>query len=278
MALQAQTDPIVTNRLHASLPMYDWPEVAAAWDVLWTAVCGQLAEAGIGACGRLVRDGDHHAGWLSPGLILGQACGWPYVSMLRGHVVPLGRLDFGLPTARPADYFSVFVMSADRAGSLDGPRDLAPVLSNPATVIAVNSRISQSGYRVLGECLAVPITVPGRRLVMTGSHRQSIRAVAAGEAHVAAIDAVTWQLACAHEPAARHVAVVARSADTPGLPLIMAAGLARHRDAVLGAVERAVEASSADILGQLGLAGVVAASDEDYLVLCDPPYGNLRVA
>lgn len=266
------------GRPHAALPMYDWPETATAWDGLWSAVRDELAAAGIDAEAELRRRDDQHHGWLAPDLILGQSCGWPYMVMLRGKVAPIARFDFGLATKRPGDYYSVFITHPDLAVEAKRPGDLAPLLSRPNTVVAINSTLSQSGYRVLGECAASPITVPQNRALTTGSHRQSIRAVADGRAHVAAIDAASWQFARDHEPAAAGVRVVARSADAPGLPLIVANGLKRHRDTVYRALEKAVAGLPQATRERLRLRGVVAAADEDYHVLEGPPYGNLRIA
>jgi ABC-type phosphate/phosphonate transport system substrate-binding protein len=277
MAVDPRSNPHAADHLHAALPMYDWPETASGWDALWAATRAELAHAGIETEDRLQRDGDFHAGWLAPGLILGQSCGWPYVSYLRGQVTPFARFDFGLSTARPGDYYSVFVMRADNAITCDRPRDLAPVLTDPATIIAVNDLMSQSGFRALGECLSSPVTVPERRLLMTGSHRDSLRAVAGGRARIAAIDAVTWQFACDHEPAASNLSVIARSAEAPGLPLILSHKLRHHRDAVFRAIEHALGALPDEARHALKLNGVVPAHDEDYRVLPEPPYGNLRV-
>jgi ABC-type phosphate/phosphonate transport system substrate-binding protein len=59
-------------------------------------------------------------------------------------------------------------------------------------------------------------------LIETGGHRAAIRAVAAGKADVAAIDAKTWSLAQRFEPEARKLAVVGRTGPRRGLPFITA--------------------------------------------------------
>ena len=56
---------------------------------------------------------------------------------------------------------------------------------------------------------------------MTGAHLASLAAVAAGEADVAAIDCVTHALVARHEPGLlAGTRVLARTASTPGLPLV----------------------------------------------------------
>lgn len=271
-------DDLIRAPLFATLPMYDWPETTAGWDALWRLVRAELSKAGIEAAPELRRDSDPWGMWRDPALILGQTCGWPYVSALRGDVVPLARFDFGLETARPGDYCSVFIAPPGMPLRHGSPSELAPLLEDPATVAAVNGTDSQSGFRVWGECLDASFDMPPERLLVTGSHRASIRAIAEGKATLASIDAVTWQIALAHEPAAREVAVVARSGDVPGLPLIIAAGLAEHRETVLAALENALAVLPREIRDLLGLKGIVPAVDADYDVVLSRPYGNVRLA
>ncbi len=257
--------------------MYDWPETATGWDAFWYLVRAELSKAGIEASPELRRDDDPWGMWRDPALILGQTCGWPYVSALRGKVVPLARFDFGLPSDSPGHYHSVFIAPTDTLGQVRSPRDLAPIVADASTVVAINAADSQSGFRVWGECFEEPWVLPADRLLLTGSHRASIRAVAEGRAGLAAIDAVTWQIALAHEAAAREVAVVAQSADVPGLPLVMATGLAEHRETVLVALENALAALPRGTRDLLGLKGIVSAADADYDVLTLPPFGRLQI-
>lgn len=60
----------------------------------------------------------------------------------------------------------------------------------------------------------------GLEQLETGSHRHSIQAVAEGRADYAAIDARSWALARAFEPACRHVEVIAETAHKPAPVLI----------------------------------------------------------
>lgn len=264
--------------LFASLTMYEWPETAASWDALWRVIRARLSELNIDADPQLRRGEDPWQDWRDPALVLGQTCGWPYVSALRGDVIALGRFDFGLPTARPGDYYSVFIAQHAMPLRCESPRELAPLLNDPSTIIAVNGTDSQSGIRVWGECLGGAFELAPGQLLVTGSHRNSIRAVAEGAATLAAIDAVTWQIALAHEPAAQQVAVIGRSADVPGLPLVVTARLAAYREVIHAALAQAVNQSPTEIRVPLGLKGVVLAEDDDYEILLAPPYGNLSVA
>jgi ABC-type phosphate/phosphonate transport system substrate-binding protein len=103
----------------------------------------------------------------------------------------------------------------------------------------------------------------------TGSHRASAQAVAAGEADLAAIDAVTWRMLERWEPVAVGLRVVALTAPTPGLPLIAARGADAPR--LFGAVAGAIAAMPAADRSLTGLAGLVAIPAQDYLALPVPP-------
>lgn len=250
----------------AALPMYDWPEVSPAWDRLWALVRTELAAHGLEAQRGLQRGPDHETQWTDPQLLLGQTCGWPFVSRLRDSVVPFARFDFGLG-GRPGDYHSVFIT---RNGE-----DPADLIADDDAAIAMNSWESQSGFRALSELYAAPASLPPSRVLVTGGHRNSIRAVAAGEAQLAAIDAQSFRLALVNEPAAAMVKVVGRSSDVPGLPLITAVAFAARAGDLFAATGAALDKLSAEDRTALGIRAVVPAMAEDYAVLTRPPFGKL---
>ncbi|MCU0789428.1 MAG: PhnD/SsuA/transferrin family substrate-binding protein [Nitratireductor sp.] len=252
----------------AALPMYDWPEVSPAWDRLWALIRPALAARGIEAEPELRRNPDHESQWTDPGLLVGQTCGWPFVSRLREKVVPFARFDFGLG-GRPGDYHSVYITS--------GEADPGELIRDPSAIIAVNSFDSQSGFRALHELVGEPLGVPESRFLVTGGHRNSIRKVAAGKAQLAAIDAQSWRLALAHEPAAANVRVEGRSSDVPGLPLITAPAFASSSGDLFSSVSSAAGELADDVRRALGILGVVTAKAEDYAVLTSPPFGMLSV-
>ena len=126
-------------------------------------------------------------------------------------------------------------------GYRQGARGIDP-FQTPGLRFAYNDHRSQSGLaawlsgvREAGGLLPQNI-VP----VHTGSHRASIQAVAEGHADLAAIDAVTFELARRHEPAAKRVTVLARTPETPGLPYITSAAFAERREDICCAIEDAI--------------------------------------
>lgn len=243
----------------ASLAMYDWPELRAAHDRLWALIRDALAAQGIEAPARLTRNQSLWAAWESPDLILGQTCGMPYRTRLHGRVDLVATPDYALKDAPPGYYYSQFVVHAD------APGDLGDFIDR---TLAFNGQDSQSGWAApqnhvarLGRCF--------RHTLHTGAHRDSARAVAAGRAAIAAIDAVTWRLIGSHLPeVANRLRVIGHSAPTPGLPLITAPG--RDRMALAGAVAQAIAALGADDRAALGLAGLAAIPAAAYLAVPTP--------
>ena len=232
----------------ASLPMYDWPEVSDAWDRLWIAIRGGLKDRNIDAPAQLERPRDLMAHWLAPDLVLSQTCGWPLVNGLARRVAVLGAFDFGADIGPPGFYQSLAVVRAGQNAPLAGLCDKG--------ILACNDRGSLSGYRVL-KIAGVAL----RAVKVTGSHRASIRAVAAGEADFAMIDAVTWRLARAYEGGADTLAIIGRSGHYPGLPLITRVGEdpSAYRSAIASALTRETRAAKT-----LGIRGFVPFDFDDY--------------
>lgn len=198
----------------AALAMHDWPEVQWANDALWAFIAARLEGAGIAAPERLDRSQSYSAPWRDPELLLAQTCGYPFATALRGTVRLVGTPCYGAPGCQGADYSSVIITSrASGIGSLGGLRHACA---------AINALESQSGYWALRSAIAAtPGAVPPMCALVTGGHRESLRAVAAERAGVAAIDAVSWALAARHErEAVAAVRVIGASPAAPGLPLI----------------------------------------------------------
>lgn len=244
----------------ASLAMYDWPQVRAEHDRLWSLIRAALADEGIRAPDSLTRGESLWTVWESPELLLAQTCGMPYRTRLHGRVALVATPDYALPGAAQGWYYSVFVTRADEPGEAEDFID---------RTLAFNGQDSQSGW-------AAPQNEMARRglrfhhTLHTGAHIDSVRAVADGRADIAAIDAVSWRLAEAHHPElAARLRVVSRTAPTPGLPLITA----RDRDPapLARATAAAISALAPADRDALGLRGLVAIPAEAYLAVPTPP-------
>jgi len=238
--------------------MYDWPELRPGNDAAWAGIRDRLRAAGVDAPERLSRDRtDLHALWRDPGLLLSQTCWGPMEAGLAPHVQVVAQPDYSsYEGGRGELYSSAIVMRALPSSLWEGQARSAgvgvdfidspppPPESGPPRKagkvlplhrlrharFAFNSRDSRSGYLALkadleaaGEGLAI-----FSHLLETGGHRASIRAVAEGEADVAAIDCKSWALALRHEPAARELAVAGWTGLRKGLPYVTARGTPGH--------------------------------------------------
>lgn len=238
--------------------MYDWPEVRDATDALWAALREALRAAGVAAPQNLTRDRPLFDIWRDPNLCLSQTCGLPYVRHLRGAVALLGAPAYDIPGCPPGTYRSVFaVRRSDEVPDLEALRGRRCAFNHPG---------SQSGDGAPRALLA-PLARNGRffgDVLETGSHRAALVAVAEGRADVATVDAVSWELARRHEPAAAGLAVVAATPPTPGLPFISAMGVQGGAERLRGAIAEGIRATPEDAREALMLSGFVAFEDADY--------------
>ncbi|WP_349363703.1 MAG: PhnD/SsuA/transferrin family substrate-binding protein [Roseitalea porphyridii] len=204
----------------AGLPMYDWPERRAETDALWARLRDPLRAAGFDAPDALTRTDEPRNLWLSDDLLLGETCTYPLETILAGKVRYVATPVHDAPGCGQGTYRSVLVAPGDGADAAPPPDSGAQLPNRLGGTLAANEPGSMSGYIALArDCERAERDMPAD-IVWTGSHRASIRAVAAGGADIAAIDCVTWRIARDHEPAAAEVRVVGWTAERPGLPLI----------------------------------------------------------
>jgi ABC-type phosphate/phosphonate transport system substrate-binding protein len=229
--------------LVATLPMYDWPKHRAATDARWAELREALRSEGFDAPDELTRDRDLQALWMSPDLLIGETCIYPLSTVLAGHVRYVATPVHHAPGCGNGTYRSVIVRRGPGEDML--PPDTEEALVSPTMlsgVMAANEPSSMSGFvAIVRDCDALGLAMPEKdNILWTGSHRESIDAVAAGKADHAAIDCVTWSIALEYEPAAQDLYVAGWTASRPGLPLITS--LAMDDDA-LARIRRAVSAS-----------------------------------
>jgi ABC-type phosphate/phosphonate transport system substrate-binding protein len=196
--------------------MYDEPAWAAANDALWSAIGGELRAGGLaGVPARLTRDAALPAIWTDPRLLLAQTCGWPLVTGLAERVTLVATPCYALPGCDGPHHRAFLVVRDD-----DPATDLAALRGRR---LAVNGLDSNSGMNLLRSVVA-PLAEGGRffaGVAVTGAHRASLAAVAAGTADVTAVDCVTFGLLARHVPAAlAGLRVLARTPASPSLPFI----------------------------------------------------------
>lgn len=240
------SDDVVTV---ASLPMYDLDEVRAATDSWWWGLAHAFRREGlIEVPDSLCRPGNYRDCWSRPDLLLSQTCGYPLTHELRGYVTLVATPCYEARGCDGARYSSVIITHIDSlALSLEDLR---------GTRCAVNSVNSHSGYNALRHALA-PFADGNsyfNSVAVSGSHLQSVKMVAGGEADVAAIDCVTFALLSRYAPdRVSAVRPLAYTATAPSLPYITSAqtnqdSLDRLKAGLIAACEDARLAECRDAL------------------------------
>ena len=223
----------------AGLPMYDFARLAAANDALWQAVAARLTAAGLdGVPAQLERSLPIDRLWQDPRLLLAQTCGYPLMTSLQGRVRLVATPRYRAAGCTGTSWGSALIVRADDAGA-----DLAAFRGRRC---AANQPHSNTGMNLLRA--AVAEVAEGRpffrSVAWSGSHRGSLALVAAGEADVAAIDAVTLAHLGVSEPGlVGQIRVLGWTAATQGLPFITAG---RTDDATVAVLRQALDDIATD--------------------------------
>lgn len=234
----------------ASLAMYPLAQVRAATNELWAAVRRNL---GWGP-GELEWNVLTPGIWSDPDLLLAQCCGWPLVAELPDSIAVLGTFDYAVPDSVDGTYRSLIVTGTDR--SFDELR------ADPSTLAAVNDHSSLSGW------ISFQHVWGGKpQNYVTGAHIESARALVAGRAQVACIDAVSFHLFEEFEPTAvTGLRVIGQGPRIPCLPIFVPgqhiAKVPELRSAFATAV---ADPSLAEARRALRIRGFVIRDRADYL-------------
>jgi ABC-type phosphate/phosphonate transport system substrate-binding protein len=202
----------------AALPMYDYPEVAAAHDALWECFVRHFLATGLNEGApppRLTRGVGKFDIWRHPRLLLGQGCEYPLAKSFADDVRLVASPCYIVPGCSGATYRSAIVVRCD-----DAAQDLIDLRDRRCTI---NESNSNSGMNLLRAAIA-PLAGGMRffeSVVVSGAHRQSAHWVAGGEADVAALDCVSWAHIQRVDPAiASKLRVLCWTASSPSLPFI----------------------------------------------------------
>jgi ABC-type phosphate/phosphonate transport system substrate-binding protein len=213
----ARTENRVVN-----LGMYDAD--AAANDAFWAALRSQLVSCGVdGAPEQLERELPLARLWGDPQLLFSQICGAPYAADFAAQLTLVGTPHYSVPGCDGPRHRSFVIVS--RASSARDADDLR------GKSVAVNDMGSNTGFNLLGEWLAQssPAEPFFERLLISGSHVESMRLVAERAADVAAIDCVSHAFLARHRPElVRATRILARTAPTPAPPWVVSRELSKH--------------------------------------------------
>ena len=223
----------------ASLGMYDTPALQGANDTLWSAIASRLRTAGVeGIADRLERARTLEDIWADPALLLAQTCGYPLATAWRDRFRYVATPRYSAPGCEGTSHRSRIVVRRD------DPAEALAMLRGRR--VAVNDLSSNTGMNLL-RAVVTPLAIRGRffgSVIETGLHLASARAVASGEADVAAIDSITFAHLERAEPALVHrLRTLAWSVASPCLPLVTST---TTTDEELRLIRRAIQAAVRD--------------------------------
>jgi len=256
------------NNWLASLGMYDHPAQRAANDALWDWIAARLVAAGVPDVPTgLERGRAPHELCPDPRLLFGQACGYPFARFHKGHLRVLAVPRYGAPHCEGTRHCSVIVARAgDAREELEAFRGAVAAINEPAS----NTGTNLLRHTVAEQCAPGPFF---SGMVRTGDHVGSMRAVAAGEADLAAIDAVTFAAAGASYPGLPEaLKVIAVSHKVPALPFVTARTVPEAvavvlQEALLAAMAEPALTEARKALFLLGAEPIDAAAYDEVLEL-----------
>jgi ABC-type phosphate/phosphonate transport system substrate-binding protein len=254
------------TRWIAALPMYNvTPRHAMLWRTLLHDALAAFAPAA-GVTDAAILDepyGNLMALWRRDDLLLSQTCGYPYrVLGLADNVRLIATPMFDAEGCEGPRYRSAIMVS--NAAWTQGATSLAACRGLRA---ACNSDDSHSGMNALRHAVAQHAQ-EGRffaSVSWTGSHIDSLHALATGLADVAAIDCVTLALLRdAHPDLLANVQTIGMTASAPGLPFIASRALDEPQAALLCDALNAAHAADAARSRALRLRGFARIEQSDY--------------
>lgn len=243
-----------------AFPMYNVSEqVRAGYEAWFDALLADLRAGGLTQAVELVRDPSAADFFTRTDLLLGQTCGYPYLTRLRGHVRLVATPAYAFAGCHGSDYASAIVVRADGdIGTLEQAR---------GRIAAVNEFDSNSGMNALRHAVA-PLARDGRffgALRHSGSHRASLAMVRQGEADLAAIDCVTMGYLRRERPdEVEGVSVLGYTAPSPGLPLVAGNAVPEALQRQLQAALLAPSAAARALMAALAIARFEVRGDADY--------------
>ena len=222
--------------MHASLPMYNLPEMRAANAAFWQAVRTEAARDGLAALPEHL-DGSRKPvpARIDSMVVFTQVCGWPLRTIFAGQAAVLAVPCYDAPFCDGPAHAGVFVVARDSpATALSGLR---------GSRFLVNSQHSNSGMNLPRLALAaLGVRAPFFASVTeTGSQPLNLEAVAGGEADATAVDCVTLAFFTRHRPAlAALLRVLAPTPPSPALPFVTSVDTPPEVRTVLAAALRRV--------------------------------------
>lgn len=179
---------------------------------------------------------------LSPDLLLGHTCGYPFVTKLHRTHALVCVPEFDIEGCSGIHSSSWIVADSSHPGET-----LNDFLNSTATF---NNRNSNSGMNVFRyEVSKIANGAPFfRQTLLSGSHLTSIQNIAQGHADIATIDAVTWHFAEVQNLfEMSKLKIIGQTTRTPALPFVKPDSIELDQSTLTQAVNSCLQALPQDI-------------------------------
>lgn len=149
---------------------------------------------------------------------LSHICGFPLTSQFKEKLTPLCTPHFDLDGLKGPNYFSYYLVS--KSSKFDS------VEETEGLVAAINSHDSHSGYKVFRREIEISKKLGlfdcfFKKIVVTGSHQNSIQSIIKHESDIACIDAISLSyLDRANPEIAKKLKIIGRSVISPAPPFV----------------------------------------------------------
>ena len=203
----------------ASLSLYDPPALREAADSFWSGVAGRLAAVGVeGIPKTLSHAPPGEAQWRNPDLLLAQAGSYELMTHLNGRVKLVATPRYRARGCDgPFQRGAVLVRRGDAATSLGDLRGRRCAVSDLDADGGMNLLRAETAALAKGEAFF-------QSVALTGSQAGGAERVAAGEADVTAVDALTYDHLERFQPElAGALRLLMWTVRAPGPPLVTAA-------------------------------------------------------
>ena len=253
--------------MHASLPMYNLPELRPANAAFWGALRHEAGRLGLtGLPDRLDDRRLAVPSALEADLIFSQVCGYPLQTIFRGQATVLGVPCYAVAGCDGPTHVGIFIVRRD---------SLFQTLADLAGCRFVfNSRHSNSGMNLPRRAIAA--LAGGRRFFgsvgKTGGHPASLERVVAGEADATCVDCVTYAFCCDYHVAVRErTRILAATLPSPALPFVTSAATPPHIVETLRAALARLSAAPehAAVRAGLKLRAIMPADEPAYARMLD---------
>ena len=199
-----------------------------------------------------------------PGLLIGHTCGYPYLCKWQPTHELVCVPQFNIPGCHGLRYCSWFVTAAENASTnLDDFQ---------GKVVAINGHNSNSGMNVLRYAFSrlyknKPLF---KDVLITGTHLETMRAIASNSAALGAIDAVSYHhIVEAFPELMQQTKIIGQSVMTAGLPFIAHRNLNIDRREVTDALNQSLSTLSPQFSKTLRIDKFSLVKDTDYQLITD---------